>query len=143
MNRAHLLLSHPAHFIALGFGAGLSPVAPGTVGTLWAWATYGVLQSWLSPAEIGVVIAVSLLVGWWACTVSAENMGVADPGAIVWGRSGRLLAGAVALDAGQLLGTVCRVCLVPIFRCGQTWTGRLGRPGVQRPWLAGRLGYPV
>ncbi len=32
MNRAHLLLSHPAHFIALGFGAGLSPVAPGTVG---------------------------------------------------------------------------------------------------------------
>jgi phosphatidylglycerophosphatase A len=54
------------------------------VGTLWAWATYGVLQSWLSPAEIGVVIAVSLLVGWWACTVSAENMGVADPGAIVW-----------------------------------------------------------
>ena len=84
MNRAHLLLSHPAHFIALGFGAGLSPVAPGTVGTLWAWATYGVLQSWLSPAEIGVVIAIGLLVGWWACTVSAEHMGVADPGAIVW-----------------------------------------------------------
>jgi phosphatidylglycerophosphatase A len=25
-----------------------------------------------------------LLVGWWACTVSAEHMGVADPGAIVW-----------------------------------------------------------
>ncbi|MBU3710659.1 MAG: phosphatidylglycerophosphatase A, partial [Limnohabitans sp.] len=54
------------------------------VGTLWAWATYGVLQSWLSPAEIGVVIAIGLLVGWWACTVSAEHMGVADPGAIVW-----------------------------------------------------------
>ena len=64
MNRAHLLLSHPAHFIALGFGAGLSPVAPGTVGTLWAWATYGVLQSWLSPAEIGVVIAITALTGY-------------------------------------------------------------------------------
>lgn len=84
MNRAHLLLSHPAHFIALGFGAGLSPVAPGTVGTLWAWVAYLVLQSWLTPAEIGVVIAVSLVVGWWACTTSAERMGVADPGAIVW-----------------------------------------------------------
>ena len=59
-------------------------MAPGTVGTLWAWATYGVLQSRLSPAEIGVVIAIGLLVGWWACTVSAEHMGVADPGAIVW-----------------------------------------------------------
>ena len=30
------LLAHPAHFLALGFGSGLSPVAPGTVGTLWA-----------------------------------------------------------------------------------------------------------
>jgi phosphatidylglycerophosphatase A len=84
MKRAHLLLSHPAHFLALGFGAGLSPVAPGTVGTLWAWAAYLVLQTWLTPAEIGVVIAVALAVGWWACTVSAARMGVADPGAIVW-----------------------------------------------------------
>ena len=30
------LFQHPAHFIALGFGAGLSPVAPGTLGTLLA-----------------------------------------------------------------------------------------------------------
>ena len=28
------LLSHPAHVISLGFGTGLSPIAPGTVGTL-------------------------------------------------------------------------------------------------------------
>jgi phosphatidylglycerophosphatase A len=32
------LLAHPAHFIALGAGSGLSRAAPGTVGTLWAWA---------------------------------------------------------------------------------------------------------
>ena len=31
------LLAHPAHFIALGGGSGLAPIAPGTVGTLWAW----------------------------------------------------------------------------------------------------------
>jgi phosphatidylglycerophosphatase A len=31
------MLSHPAHPIALGFGSGLSPVAPGTAGTLFAW----------------------------------------------------------------------------------------------------------
>ena len=28
------LLSHPSHFIALGFGAGLARLAPGTFGTL-------------------------------------------------------------------------------------------------------------
>jgi phosphatidylglycerophosphatase A len=33
---ARLLMSHPAHFISLGFGAGLSPWAPGTAGTLLA-----------------------------------------------------------------------------------------------------------
>ena len=38
------LLQHPAHFIALGMGSGLSPVAPGTVGTLWGWLAFVVLQ---------------------------------------------------------------------------------------------------
>ncbi len=83
LNR-RFLLSHPAHLIALGFGAGLSRLAPGTVGTLWAWAAFLILQIWLTPLEMGVLIAVSLLVGWWACTVCARHMGVADPGAIVW-----------------------------------------------------------
>jgi phosphatidylglycerophosphatase A len=78
------LLAHPAHFIALGAGSGLSRMAPGTAGTLWAWAVFALLQTWLSPLHMGVLIATSTLVGWWACTVTAQHMGVADPGAIVW-----------------------------------------------------------
>ena len=81
---ARFMLAHPAHFIALGFGSGLSPLAPGTSGTLWAWLSFLVLQRWLSPAGMGALIAVSVLVGWWACTVTARNMRVADPGSIVW-----------------------------------------------------------
>ena len=78
------MLAHPAHCIALGFGSGLSPLAPGTVGTLWAWLAYIVLQRWLTPLEIGVVIAASIPLGWWACTVTAERMHMLDPGNIVW-----------------------------------------------------------
>lgn len=78
------LFSHPAHLIALGFGSGLSPAAPGTAGTLWAWVAYLVMQRWLDPAAIGIVIAVSLAAGWWACTVTAAHMRVLDPGNIVW-----------------------------------------------------------
>jgi phosphatidylglycerophosphatase A len=78
------MLSHPAHLVALGFGAGLSPVAPGTAGTLWAWVAWLVLMRWLSPGELGLLIAVSLAVGWWACTVTASRMRVLDPGNIVW-----------------------------------------------------------
>ena len=34
---ARFVFTHPAHFIAFGFGAGLSPFAPGTAGTLLAF----------------------------------------------------------------------------------------------------------
>ena len=81
---ARFLLSHPAHFIALGFGAGLSPVAPGTAGTLWAWLAFLVLQPLMTTAKMGGLIAISTLVGWWACTVTAKNMAVLDPGSVVW-----------------------------------------------------------
>jgi phosphatidylglycerophosphatase A len=58
------MLAHPAHAIALGFGSGLSV--------------------WLSPLQLGVLIAGSTLLGWWACTVTADHLGVLDPGNIVW-----------------------------------------------------------
>jgi phosphatidylglycerophosphatase A len=78
------MLSHPAHLIALGFGSGLSPVAPGTAGTLWAWLAFTVMAPWLTAPQMGLLIAASLLVGWWACTVTAKHMRVLDPGNIVW-----------------------------------------------------------
>ena len=78
------MLAHPAHAIALGFGSGLSPVAPGTVGTLWAWVAFAVLQPHLSSMQWAALLGASALVGWWACTLTARHMAVADPGAIVW-----------------------------------------------------------
>ena len=77
------LLSHPAHLLALGFGCGLSPVAPGTVGTLWAWLSFLVLQAWLPPTALAIVVLGSVAVGWWAATVTVDQMRVLDPGAIV------------------------------------------------------------
>jgi phosphatidylglycerophosphatase A len=81
---AAFMLSHPAHALALGFGSGLAPKAPGTVGSLWGWASWLLIQQYLSwPAQAGI-IAFALLAGWWACTVTARHMGVSDPGSIVW-----------------------------------------------------------
>jgi phosphatidylglycerophosphatase A len=81
---AAFMLSHPAHLIALGFGAGLAPLAPGTCGTVWAWLAFLVLQQWLTPPQIGALIALSLPLGWWACSVTAGNLRSPDPSAIVW-----------------------------------------------------------
>ena len=78
------LLGHPAHVIALGFGSGLSPVAPGTAGTLWAWFAWVALQPAMSDTVRAIVLVVSTLVGWWACTVTARHLAQADPSAVVW-----------------------------------------------------------
>ncbi len=81
---SRFMLAHPAHLLALGFGSGLSPLAAGTAGTLWAWVAYVAFAPWLGDAGWAVLIGASLPAGWWACSVTARNLGVADPGCIVW-----------------------------------------------------------
>ena len=81
---ARFMLSHPAHLIALGFGSGLSRIAPGTSGTLWAWLAFIALQPWMNDTAWAVTIGAALSLGWWASTVTARNMGVLDPSCVVW-----------------------------------------------------------
>jgi phosphatidylglycerophosphatase A len=81
---ARFLRAHPAHALALGFGSGLSPVAPGTAGTLWGWLAFLVLQLWLTPRQMGWLIAASMPIGWWACTVTARRLRSLDPSNVVW-----------------------------------------------------------
>ena len=78
------LFRHPAHFIALGFGAGLAPFAPGTFGTLVAIPIAALLRMYV-PDEVFVATIVAFaLIGVWASQVTGENLGVPDHGAIVW-----------------------------------------------------------
>jgi phosphatidylglycerophosphatase A len=81
---AAFMRGHVAHWIAFGFGSGLSPWAPGTVGTLWAWVAFLVFDRWLGPLGWAVAIGVSLPIGIWACTRTAQRLAAADPSAIVW-----------------------------------------------------------
>ena len=80
---ARFLLSHPAHFVALGFGSGLVPKAPGTFGTLAALGLYWLLALALPPLAIAFVAIPLFFVGIWASDVTARDLGVADHGAIV------------------------------------------------------------
>ena len=77
---AGFAFSHPAHVFALGFGAGLSPFAPGTIGTLVAWP----LGWYVPPLAIVGAIAPLFALGIWACGVTGRHLGVADHRAMVW-----------------------------------------------------------
>ncbi len=81
---AAFMLRHPAHLLALGLGSGLSPKAPGTVGTLWAWLSFLVLDRYLTDTGWAATLLLALLAGLWACTRTAQHLRTADPGAIVW-----------------------------------------------------------
>jgi len=81
---ARFMLSHPAHCIALGFGTGLAPVAPGTVGTLLAYPLFHVLSMWLSVYEMFGVIAAFFVLGVWACGRTGRAMGISDHSGMVW-----------------------------------------------------------
>jgi phosphatidylglycerophosphatase A len=82
--RPAFVFSHPAHVLAFGFGAGLSPFAPGTAGTLLAWAIACGLSPLLAPSGILALGAGAFLIGIWACGVTGRHLGVADHGAMVW-----------------------------------------------------------
>ncbi|MCK9284524.1 MAG: phosphatidylglycerophosphatase A [Rhodocyclaceae bacterium] len=79
------LFADPAHFIACGCGSGLSPFAPGTAGTAFAWAAYPLLRL-IFPDDAACLIALALLfvLGIVACDTTGRNLGVTDHGAIVW-----------------------------------------------------------
>jgi len=79
------LFTHPAHFIACGMGSGLSPVAPGTAGTLLAWALYPLLRPQFDgDGGFSLFLLLAFLYGIVACGRTGRDLGVADHGAIVW-----------------------------------------------------------
>ena len=76
--------SRPAHAIALGGGAGLSPVAPGTAGTLVAWPLGWLIGAHVPPLAFLALVGGAFVLGVWACEATGRDLGVSDHGAMVW-----------------------------------------------------------
>lgn len=78
-----VILRDPVHFLAFGFGAGLSARAPGTMGTLVALPlVYGLMQLPLSVYLCCIVML--CLVGIYLCGESARRLHTHDHPGIVW-----------------------------------------------------------
>jgi phosphatidylglycerophosphatase A len=77
------MLSNPIHLLSLGFGSGLSPYAPGTMGTLVAIPPY-LLLSQLELLPYLVVVVTGFLIGIYLCDKTSKSLGVHDHPGIVW-----------------------------------------------------------
>lgn len=76
-------ISHPLHVLALGFGSGRAPVAPGTFGTLAAIPLF-LLLAQLPLSAYLLVLALICVAGIFICGKTARDWGVHDHSAIVW-----------------------------------------------------------
>ncbi len=77
------LLSHPAHFFAMGFGGGLAPKAPGTFGTLLGLPLFWLIADFSLTAQLSI-ISVLFLIGIYFCDKTGRDLGMADHGSMVW-----------------------------------------------------------
>lgn len=113
------LLRQPVHFLALGFGVGLVPRAPGTVATVLAAAA----GWWLSPLPMAIraaLVAAMALAGIRICGESARRLGEHDHSAIVWDEIVGFLAVTLVLPA-QPLWWVAAFVLFRLFDIAKPW----------------------
>lgn len=103
------LMSHPAGWIATALGAGLSPKAPGTAGSLVALLPWWFLLRDVSPGVYLAVLVAGFLLGVWACGVCDRRLGMHDQGALVW---------------DEVIGM---------------WLTLFAAPGSSLPWMAGYM----
>ncbi|HEX5049381.1 MAG TPA: phosphatidylglycerophosphatase A [Gammaproteobacteria bacterium] len=114
------LLRDPFHFVAFGFGSGLTPYAPGTAGSLLAllpaWALFGLPMPWRV-----VAVAVAIAVGIWVCGVSARRLGVHDHGGIVFDEIAGILATALAAPSPAPFWLALAFVLFRFFDIWKPW----------------------
>ena len=129
---AAFLFAHPAHFVAIGFGAGLARVAPGTFGTLLAFPLYWLLGRYDVSLALPGATALFFLVGVWACELTGRHLGVADHGAMVWDEVVAFLL-VLAVVPAEPAWQIAAFVLFRVFDIAKPWPIRQ----LERRWKNG------
>ncbi len=77
------VFTNPVHLLAFGFGSGLSPKAPGTLGTAAA-IPFWFLLAGLPPMVLLPLLGFFFLIGIFICGRTSSDLKVHDHGGIVW-----------------------------------------------------------
>ena len=101
-------LRNPVHFLAFGFGSGLSPKAPGTMGTIAAIPVFLIISN-LNLLSYLTVLSVVIFTGFKICDTVSKDLGVHDHPGIVWDEIAGFLITMIAIPVSWqtvLLGFV-------------------------------------
>ena len=112
-------LADPVQFLALGFGAGLAPFAPGTFGSIVGLVialALAPLGFWWNAAAIVVVV----VAGIWICGESARRLGVHDHPAIVWDEVAGMMIAMLAAPP-TWWGALLAFALFRLFDIAKPW----------------------
>jgi phosphatidylglycerophosphatase A len=113
-------LRDPVQLVALGFGTGLAPRAPGTFGSLLAvlpaWWCFTLPFAW----RVAIVVALVAL-GAWVCGESARRLGVHDHSSIVFDEIAGVFATALAVPARTVLWFALAFVLFRLFDIWKPW----------------------
>jgi phosphatidylglycerophosphatase A len=123
------VFSSPVLLLAFGLGAGLSPKAPGTVGTLVAVPLYLLFSQWPAHIYLGLTLAVALA-GVWICGEASRQLEVKDHPGIVWDEVAGFLVTMVAVSP-SLFSVAAGFALFRLFDIWKPWPVR---------WADRRLG---
>ena len=116
------LLRDPGHLLALGFGAGLAPWAPGTFGSLVGLVAYGAIAGVPVPGYFAICGAL-FLIGLPICSRTAAALKCHDHPAIVWDEIVGML---VTLGCGrpEFASVVLGFLLFRLFDIWKPWPVR-------------------
>lgn len=102
----------PARFVAFGLGSGLIRPASGTWGTVLAWLIWLPAARWLGDPLLGLLIALALAYGCWACHRAGKELGEPDHVGMVWDEMAAFWLVLWLVPAGWL----AQVCAFVLFR---------------------------
>jgi phosphatidylglycerophosphatase A len=113
------LLRDPYHCIAMGFGAGLAPRAPGTAGSALALVPCWLMLSLEWPLRLALAAA-ALVLGVWICGESSRRLGAHDHPAIVLDEIAAMMLMTVLMPQSAVWLFVAFV-LFRIFDIAKPW----------------------
>jgi phosphatidylglycerophosphatase A len=115
------LLQDPRRLVAFGFGLGLSPTAPGTVGTVLGLPLFLIVSAIQLPIWALVVCYMVLFsIGVHICQVTGDDVGEPDYGGIVWDE---IVAFAICLHfvPTTVLGVLSAFAAFRLFDITKPW----------------------